>query len=186
MTQEREFNVWEGVYSDFATARTFATGRGFEGSTWLDSMTRVFDDCSDAIKSKSMISSFIKQRYLNLPFMMALSINQHQQTTSRTYRILDIGGGLASLNFTCLQSVEGFADNVEHHIVENEAVCKVGQQKADNAGLNVHFHTAIPEGGFRFRFMHFLSAICGRLAALYKGTERKRRTAGLSWRHILQ
>ena len=145
-------NIWEGVYKDFSEAKTHRKGVGFEGDKWLTSATDVLETCLGSLASGEPIPNKIKQRYdlvlSALAHMLAIYETEDEETeeykSSKKFKIIDFGGGLASFFFCACEVIPQFAARVEYHVVENKAVHDLASQSRKLKNYNITFHEKIP------------------------------------------
>lgn len=112
--------VWEGVYASFAEAR--AEHDVFEGATWLDKIEARARGLIALTQTPSTIAPVAVTSDYALPYVAALSARG-----DRPLRVLDFGGG-AGTSFLPLVEMLPAQLPLEFHVIENEAVCKLGAE----------------------------------------------------------
>lgn len=132
---EEEFEIWEGVYSNFEEAAE--DGAVFDSKRWIDKEKARAEALLKSMRSKWPLSDAADTRDYILPLVVALS-----GTSEEKISVLDFGGGLGTSYLSTLASVVK-PSTVEFHIVEGDAIAKVGSELFANHP-NVHFHVELP------------------------------------------
>jgi putative methyltransferase (TIGR04325 family) len=144
-------HIWQGVYSSFAEAK--GDLGVFEQNIWIEKLT---DQTKGALgqtaKDTHGVIPQTAQGYdYILPVVAVLS-----RLRRKPLRILDFGGGMANSFFDLVAKAPAL-DDVEFHIVENEAICLRANALLKNEP-RVSFHTALPEMD-QFDIIHLGSSL---------------------------
>ena len=129
-------HIWEGVYDSFSDVPD--SREVFNGETWVTHSRAKILELLEAAKKPETVPTVVAYHNSLLPLLAALVAHK-----SEPIRILDFGG---SLGFTYVPVMAGMAkpESVEYHIVETEAICRVGTEVFKNDG-QIHFHSSLPK-----------------------------------------
>ncbi|MBF0129388.1 MAG: methyltransferase, TIGR04325 family [Alphaproteobacteria bacterium] len=150
MSSPFAFDIWEGIYPDFASApatdAVLGTGEGaFEGAEWLGKMTARGERALAEFRSGGTIPAAAHSREYPLAIVAALTPTAPAPTApalapaeSAPLRVLDFGGGMAG-GYAGLRASLPEGRSLAFHCVENKAVCEVGRRVfADVSDLFFH------------------------------------------------
>lgn len=143
-------HIWEGVYKSFKEVPT--CGRGFYGETWKNNSRRKIETLLEEAEARKFIPSVVAHSGSLLPMLTAIV----SETTERV-RVLDFGGGLG---FTYVPVVSGLAtqDALDYFIVDNEAVCEVGNQ-VFGQDSRINFRASLSNDLDTFDIVHLGSSL---------------------------
>jgi putative methyltransferase (TIGR04325 family) len=133
------FKIWQNSFLDFQTANKHKVGPGFSGSVYLERSLQAAEESLQSLKSGQQVPYFHKQRNVHLPIVASMLLNQGD----RKIRILDFGGGLGIAYMALVESIPKLVNRVEYYIVENPAVCEIGESLF-KSNLNISFSRKIP------------------------------------------
>lgn len=143
--------IWEGVYKSFKDAP--ASGPGFSGEKWIQNSLEKINAVRQDASKKGTVLSTTQYRESLLPPVAAIALNELAGV-----RILDFGGGVG---FSYYQVLHGLphAENFEFHVVEVDALCKVGKEYFQEE-QHIFFHSSLPrEEGLTFDIVHMGSSL---------------------------
>tara|TARA_B100001996_G_C18650465_1_gene589197 strand:+ start:400 stop:1170 length:771 start_codon:yes stop_codon:yes gene_type:complete len=135
---EKNFHIWDGIYSSFLEANTDVCGLGFHGKTWEERSIKAANECIEALKENKPIPFFHKQRCIFLPSSLAMMIGTHEKL-----KVLDMGGGLGIGHMTIAESMPDHVNNIQYTIVEVPEICKVGKELFSK-NSNVTYLESVP------------------------------------------
>lgn len=150
MTGDKDLKIWEGIYQSFADARG-DTGV-FEQNVWLEKVMDRARSALTASRGDVSIAPVAETREYALPFIAAVAAQRGVRL-----RILDFGGGLGS-SFIPLVKMLPTGQELEFVIVENEAICKAGDELFANDS-RVRFRSDIPPSDEHYEIVHCGSSI---------------------------
>ena len=162
MTGDKDLKIWEGIYQSFADARG-DTGV-FEQNVWLEKVMDRARSALTASRGDVSIAPVAETREYALPFIAAVAAQRGVRL-----RILDFGGGLGS-SFIPLVKMLPTGQELEFVIVENEAICKAGDELFANDS-RVRFRSDIPPSDEHYEIVH-----CGSSISLRGRLDRGSRT----------
>ncbi|OAN54650.1 hypothetical protein A6A04_12050 [Paramagnetospirillum marisnigri] len=151
------FNIWEGIFPDFAAApaadAVLGGGEGaFEGEEWLGKMAARGEASLAALRSGGSIPTAALSREYPLAVVAGLT-----PVGDGPLRIVDFGGGLAN-SYAGVRAALVTGRALEFHCVENTSVCELGRRVfADVADL--FFHDDLDEVPVRADIVHAGSAL---------------------------
>lgn len=138
MKIDEKFNIWEGIYKSFASAREAGKGTGFGGDVYLTRSKMVATECVTALNSKRYIPQFHKQRSNLLPVIVAM-------LNKKKISILDFGGGLGIGYMTLVESIPDAMERIEYTIVEVEKVSDLAKELLFKQKWNIKYENYIPD-----------------------------------------
>ncbi len=146
------FNIWDGVYPDFAgaPAKDAVTGGGdggFEGAEWLGKMEAIATRLLDQVKAPSGILQPPLSRDYPLAVVAALTPSETGPLT-----VVDFGGGMAS-SYAGLRTALPKSRPLEFHCVENAALCAIGRRMLSDIG-GLHFHASLDDAPAKADIVH--------------------------------
>jgi len=143
------FNIWEGIYKNFAECPK--QGDGFSGERWVTQQAERINKLKAEIQ-KSPESAVGYQTSL-LPVIVAMAGNLKKDKL----KILDFGGGLGNtyllMSSGCVQQTE-----FEFCIVESQEICRKAKELFKN-DKNIHFYDKLPKDIKKFDIIHLGSSI---------------------------
>ena len=143
--------IWQGVYKSFKDAPS--SGPGFSGERWIQNALEKINAARQDTQKKGTVLSVTQYRESLLPLVAAIVLNAFEGV-----KILDFGGGVG---FSYYQVLHGLprTENFEFHVVEIDALCKVGKEYFTNEP-NIFFHSSPPrEEGLSFDIVHMGSSL---------------------------
>lgn len=132
------FNIWEGIYSNFAECPS--SGEGFEGEMWASRSLERMEKLSRERKKGHAVPPKIADGDYLISILSAIVADRQGE---RGISLLDFGGGLG---FSYLSVVDSISRelSIEYHIVESRKICTAGIHFfQENRGI--HFHTSLPK-----------------------------------------
>jgi putative methyltransferase (TIGR04325 family) len=142
------FNIWEGIYKNFAECPV--EGGGFSSERWVAQQTERINKLAAQIKDSP--ESAVSYQTSLLPVVTAMA-----GKNTKKIKILDFGGGLGNtyllMTCGCVKQTE-----FEFYIVESQEVCRKGRDflKNDN---KIRFYSELPKDVKDFDIIHLGSSI---------------------------
>ena len=127
------FSIWEGCFSDFASAKKYSKGLGFQGLDYLARGADVLDQCLDFVSKGKALPFFHKQRYIDLPLLI-LMLQNHKESE---IRILDFGGGFGIGPLVLKEALPSRLNRIDFYIQDFPEVIEIASHKIKDA--EVHF-----------------------------------------------
>jgi putative methyltransferase (TIGR04325 family) len=143
--------IWQGVYKSFKDAPS--SGPGFNGERWIQNALEKINAARQDAQKKGTVLSVTQYRESLLPLVAAIVMNAFEGL-----KILDFGGGVGSSYYQVLHGLPR-TGNFEFHVVEIDALCKVGKEYFTNEP-HIFFHSSPPrEEGLSFDVVHMGSSL---------------------------
>src|SRR5260221_7011814 len=134
-----KFFIWEGVYRDFDAAP--GSSGAFREATWSERSRQKALRLRERSRSGGYTPITNASHVYCLPVIVALAQAERQRI-----RLLDFGG-CAGFTFHSVIEALGRPEDIEYHIVDNEAVCQMGREVFFDEP-RIIFHEAVPDGPF--------------------------------------
>ena len=119
------FSIWEGYFSDFASAKKYSKGLGFQGPDYLARGADALDQCLDCVNKGKAIPFFHKQRYVDLPLLLLMLQNQKESDIS----ILDFGGGFGIGPLVLNEALPSRLSGIDYYIQDFPEVIEIAARK---------------------------------------------------------
>ena len=140
---QTDFNIWEGIFSNFELAEKEKIENGFSGCRYITQARKVANESLLAISENRRIPLFHKQRFTLLPITVSFLLNLKNQI-----HIMDFGGGLGIGYMHCLETIPDVNKKIKYEIIELDEVCKEGVIFNQENNLPVLYSNTIPKNQY--------------------------------------
>jgi putative methyltransferase (TIGR04325 family) len=140
--QKKVFNIWEGIYCDYASAKLDHHGGGFSGNRYIEQARNAAIESFDAINKLEQIPLFHKQRFTLFPITVSLLITEQNK---KKIHVLDFGGGFGIGYLSCIESIPKAKELINYSILELPEICELGESFAKTRGIPIYFMESIPD-----------------------------------------
>lgn len=148
---KKAITIWEGIYQSFSEIPD--QDSAFKDTIWKDKLIHRLHSDLSGFNEKASISKITLTPDYPLPLLTAILVADKPQV-----KILDFGGGLASLYFKILASIPNHKkDAIQYHIVEFEETCALGEDSLGDYP-NIFFHSS-PPNSESFDIVHLGSTL---------------------------
>jgi putative methyltransferase (TIGR04325 family) len=124
--ENKDFYIWEGIYSSFKDAYKDAVGPGFSGEIYQERALSVVNECLTALDLKEPIPNFRNQSLRSNYLQIIIAMMIHKKSDKRNVRILEFGGGLGIDYVVLKESISDSMNLIDYTIVENQEICSIG------------------------------------------------------------
>jgi len=138
--ESTEFNIWEGIFSNFELAEKEKIEGGFSSDRYIKQAKKVAGESLTALLENRRIPLFHKQRYTLLPIIISVLLS-----LKKKIRIIDFGGGLGIGYMNCLECIPNANKIITYNIVEIDEICKEGVIFSEKNNLPVLYSNSIPK-----------------------------------------
>ncbi len=144
------FNIWEGIYKNFAECPR--DGGGFSSERWVEQQAERVNKLKAEIEASP--ESAVGYQTSLLPMVTAMAAASLKKDK---LRILDFGGGLGNtyllMNSGCVKQT-----GLEFYVVESQEVCRKGREIFRNDN-KICFYSELPKDVKDFDIIHLGSSI---------------------------
>ena len=147
---QKNFNIWDGVYKTWSEAPE--NDDVFNNEVWVSKIVKPKEQ-NQTIPgyAETFLSENISYDNV-LPVVLAMA----RVGNIESLRVLDFGGGLGQGFFSLTDSLL-HAEKIEFHVIETEAVCRQGKT-IFNQETRLFFHTKLPQFPDPVHVVHSRSA----------------------------